>query len=86
MPGTVGHLAYLLDLRTPPPPVPSIGNPSTPKHWQGVGMVIKQSDRIACPPGRVVGGGQSSDTPKRLIRALEYSVIILRRNRAIGCS
>jgi hypothetical protein len=41
------YQAYSLDLRTPPPP---------PQCWQGAGMVIRQSDRIACLPG-LMGGG-----------------------------
>ncbi len=49
--GAVDHPAYVLDLRTPPPPF--VG---TPPPLLRYGMVIRQSDRINCLPGHVGRG------------------------------
>ncbi len=72
------YLAFRLDLRTsffwhPPPP---------PRTWEGVGMVIRESERITCLPGRV-GGGWSSDTQERLFVSIDYSVTVLRSNLVV---
>ncbi len=46
-------------------------------------MGIRQSERIACLPGRVDDGGWSSDTQEHLIWALDSSVTVLRRKWSV---
>ncbi len=68
--------AYLLELRTPPPPF-GWQPPSPALEY----MVIRPSDWIACSPGHV-GRRLSRDTQECQIWALEFSLTVLRSSRA----
>ncbi len=72
-----------LDIQTWEPPPPFVWQPSPLGQCQGINMVIKQFDSIACRPGHV-GGGRSCNTQELPCFELWFFSTVLLSNRVVS--